>query len=191
MADRSALLRTALEGHLGHDPGALRLRAVGGGSINTASVVEADGQRWFVKWNEHPLPRQFEAEAAGLRAMRRAATDLVIPEVIAFDDRPGQAFLLIEHLPPGRRVADFDVRLGRGLAALHQASDARGFGFELDGTCGATPQPNPWTSSWAAFYVEHRLHHQIGLAARRGAGRSEVSVLEAAAGRAGELIDDD
>jgi protein-ribulosamine 3-kinase len=191
MADRDALLRAALTRHLGQDPGPLQLSSVGGGSINTACVVHAGGASWFAKWNERPLPRQFEAEAAGLDAMRAAGSGLVIPEVIAFDDTPGQAFLLIEHLRPGRRVADFDDHLGRGLAALHRTTHTQGFGFALDGYCGATPQPNPWTASWSDFYVEHRLHHQIGLAARRGAGRREVQLLEAAAERARTLIDDD
>ena len=169
-------LRALLERELGTGVGDLDRRPLGGGCINDAFVVDAGG-RWVVKGNDRALPRQFEAEAAGLRALRAASSSLVIPAVLGHDDDAG--FLVIEYLEPGRPAADFDERLGRGLAELHRATDARGFGFELDGYCGATPQPNPWTGSWPEFYATHRLAHHTRLARDRGLDPTTVDMLDA------------
>jgi fructosamine-3-kinase len=188
---RREALRQALEQARGEDPGELELTPAGGGCINTAALVEVGGERLFVKWNDRPLPRQFEAEARGLQAMHDADCGLVIPRPIVFSDRPGAAFLALEYLPPGRRVTDFDLKLGRGLAALHQTTDARGFGFELDGYCGATPQPNGWLDDWATFYAERRLGHQLRLARAAGMSRRDGDVIERAIERARELCADD
>jgi fructosamine-3-kinase len=191
MSTREESIRTAVSEALGEDPGALSFRAVGGGCINTASTFDVDGRTLFAKWNDHPLPRQFEAEAAGLRALADADSGLVIPAPVAFSDEPGRAFLVIEYLERGARKPGFDDDLGRGLAALHRATSDRGFGFPLDGYCGATPQPNPWTQSWTEFYADHRLGHQLRLARERGMSRDDGAIVERAIERARELLDDD
>lgn len=126
-------------------------RPVAGGDTNHAAVFEAGGQRLFVKHNPHDLPGQFQSEALGLRAMAASGTSLVVPEVVHVAD----GFLVLEFLEPGPRPTS--EAIGVGLAELHRATDARGFGFEVDGTCGATPQPNPWHHDWVTFYVEQRL----------------------------------
>lgn len=38
------------------------------------------------------------------------------------------------------------------------------FGFPVDNTIGATPQPNGWMDNWVDFYREKRLRHQLQLA---------------------------
>ncbi|HBP17693.1 MAG TPA: hypothetical protein DEA08_07865 [Planctomycetes bacterium] len=185
---RAQLVSAALSEALG-EPLEVTLRGAGGGCINSAAIAEAGGRTWFLKWNERPLPRQFEAEARGLEAMRAAESGLVIPAVIARSDAgPGQSFLLIEHLPPGARQPGFDEALGRGLAQLHRASAAEGFGFFLDGYCGATPQPNGWLSDWVEFYRERRLGHQLRLAEQRGIGRELLRDGERLLERLPELL---
>lgn len=187
-----AVLRDALEEATGAVPGALPRTPLGGGSINEVFVVEVAGARWVVKGNDHAIERQFAAEAAGLRALKSSGTSLVIPEVLCFrDEGPGARFLVLEYLEAAPRVADFDERLGRGLAELHRCTDARGFGFDLDGTCGATPQPNPWTASWPAFYAEHRLRHQHRLARAAGMAEHDLDRLAALCARLPEWIHDD
>ena len=126
-------------------------RAVPGGDTNRAAVFTSNGQKLFVKHNAHGLPRQFEAEAAGLDALRASGTSLIVPAPV----HVAPDFLVLEYLPPG--PSPDPIAIGTGLAALHRATDSRGFGFPLDGTCGATPQPNPWTGDWPTFYVEQRL----------------------------------
>jgi len=37
------------------------------------------------------------------------------------------------------------------------------FGFAVDNTIGATPQPNGWMDSWVDFYRERRIRHQLQL----------------------------
>jgi fructosamine-3-kinase len=68
----------------------------------------------------------------------------------------GSAFLALEWLEPGPRARDFDVRLGRGLAALHRAGAPR-YGAECDNFIGSLPQDNRAAGSWARFYAERRI----------------------------------
>lgn len=137
-------------------------RAVGGGCISEALRLETNRGTFFVKLHGGP-GALFSAEARGLEALRNSGTSLVVPEVLAFADptpgRPG--FLVLEHLSPG--PGPDPVAFGRGLAALHRATSSQGFGFDVDTYCGATLQPNPWTSAWVPFYREHRLGHQLRL----------------------------
>lgn len=185
-------LRPALEEALGAVVGELERRPLGGGCINEAFVIDAGGERWVVKGSDHAAPQQFGSEAAGLRALRASGTSLVIPRVLcARDQDDGRGFLVLEYLEPGARADDFEERLGRGLAELHAHGSERGFGFETDGVCGATPQPNPWTDSWVEFYAEHRIGHQTRLARDNGLGRDDVRRLETLAARLGEWIHDD
>jgi fructosamine-3-kinase len=189
-----ASLRECLESALGRSLVSFERRPLAGGCINQAFELRAGGERWFVKGNAHPLPDQFRAEAEGLRALRESGTSLRIPDVVAFRDHDaagGDAFLVLEFLDPGSRVRDFDEALGRGLAELHEASSERGFGFDLDGYCGATPQPNGWMDEWAEFYTERRIGHQIRLARESGLPATDVGVLESLLARLPALVDDD
>lgn len=172
------VLRQELEVALKRPVDEIASRPLGGGCINQARILDVDGDRFFFKSNTHALPRQFEAEAAGLREMRVSGTSLVIPEPIAWLDTEGARFLVTEYLEPGRRVGDFDERLGVGLAELHACSHENGFGFELGGYCGATPQPNGWMRDWPGFYAERRLGHQLRLARERGIAPDIASRLE-------------
>lgn len=192
---RAEALRDALRRSTADDPGPLRFEPCGGGCINQAARVRARGRDLFVKWNDHPLPRQFEAEAAGLGALRDAAgeagaTALQVPEVVAFDDGgPGRAFLALAWVDAGAPGRGHDEALGRGLAGLHRRADPRGFGFELDGYCGATPQPNPWTSDWVEFYRRHRLEHQLALARGRGLPGADAAPIARLLDRLPDLLD--
>jgi fructosamine-3-kinase len=185
---REAALARAFGEALGVEVGPLSLRPAGGGCINTAATVDAGGETWFVKWNDRPLPGQFAAEAAGLEAMRESGSPLVVPKPLVWSDAPGASFLALEYLPPGRKQPSFDEALGAGLAALHRASSDAGFGFSVDGYCGATPQPNGWLPDWPTFYRERRLEHQLRLAAGRGYGGEALRVGERVCARLEALI---
>ncbi len=161
---------------------------VGGGCINQAARLDTSAGPFFAKWHPAPPPGMFAAEAEGLAALGAGGTSLVVPAPVAWHDVGGggdgavgddgterdnagggeAGFLVTTWLAPGRPGPAFDERLGAGLAALHRAT-ADAFGFDRDGYCGSTPQPNGWLDTWVDFYRERRLRHQVRLA--RDAGR--------------------
>jgi hypothetical protein len=49
------------------------------------------------------------------------------------------------------------------------------FGFAVDNTIGATPQPNEWMDDWVEFYRERRLRHQLDLLGTRLTGRVHIA----------------
>jgi fructosamine-3-kinase len=55
------------------------------------------------------------------------------------------------------------------------------FGFVCDNTIGGTPQPNPWESDWVRFFREHRLRHQLKLAANSRLNQQAEPLLRAGA----------
>jgi len=160
------MLERAIERAIGAPVRILRRAPLGGGSINDTTHIETTQGAFVVKAHRRAPSRMFQAEADGLNALRASGTTLAIPRVIAVGaDEPGApSFLVLEYLAAVRRRADFDERLGRGLAELHRAG-ADQFGFHTDNYCGATRQPNPWTPKWIDFYGESRLGHQLRLAA--------------------------
>jgi fructosamine-3-kinase len=170
----------------------MELSGGGGGSINRSAILQCATTRLFVKWNDRPLPRQFEAESEGLKELRAARTSLRIPEPYAhYDGAAGESFLLMEYLEPAAECEAYDELLGRGLAELHRHGSEAGFGFTMDGYCGATPQPNPWHTNWSQFYSDQRIGHQLSLAERCGMRPADLAVLEQLRARLDEWIDDE
>ena len=169
MTDADAAVARAIERATGAPVRILRRIPLGGGSINDTARIETTAGTFVVKAHRHAPTSMFRAEADGLTALRASGTTLVIPNVVAVGtDEPDRAsFIVLEDLAPGRRIPDFDEALGRGLAELHRATAAQ-FGFHADNYCGATPQPNPWTAKWVAFYGESRLGYQLHLAVGAG-----------------------
>lgn len=138
-------------------------KPVSGGSINRAHAVRlADGRDIFVKSNAGADARMFACEARGLAWLREARA-LRVPDVLAVSER----FLALELLEPGAKVRDFDVRLGRGLAALHQAG-APSFGLDHDNFIGDLPQANSPSPSWAKFYATRRIEPLVRRAVDSG-----------------------
>ncbi len=141
-------------------------RSVGGGCINAAWVVEDGKRRFFVKTNRADQLPMFEAEALGLAALAQAGA-VRVPQPVCFGASEGHAYLVLEYIELGSGRSRTAQRLGEQLAALHHATAAQ-FGWSLDNTIGATPQPNAWLDDWVAFWRERRLGFQLQLAARNG-----------------------
>lgn len=138
-------------------------RPLSGGDICQAFLVLlADGSRVFLKTRPQAPPAMFPAEARGLEWLRQVGA-LRLPEVVAA--RP--ELLALEYLEPGSRVADFEERLGRGLAHLHRAPVV-GFGLDHDNFIGPLPQANAPRASWVEFYIERRLRPQVAAALHSG-----------------------
>lgn len=160
--------------------GAIGSRSISGGDINEAYRIDlADGRRIFVKTNSHAPPRMFEAEARGLSFLReglRSDSPLVVPEVLAVDER----FLALEYLE--RSNEEDAAGLGRGLAEMHSRS-AEMFGAELPNFIGTLHQVNDPRPKWVDFYREQRLGSQLGLPGAR-------RLIDAEARRRFELLFD-
>jgi fructosamine-3-kinase len=142
---------------------------VHGGSINECWRWPGEGGDAFVKLAPAERAGMFEAEAAGLEALREAAA-LRVPAVLGCGIAGGSAVLALEWLefePAAESDARTQARLGEQLAMLHRVSAPR-FGWQRDNTIGATPQPNAWHADWVEFYVQRRLGFQLQLAAQRG-----------------------
>ena len=138
-------------------------RPVSGGDINSAhEMTLADGRIVFVKSNAVADPTMFAAEARGLAWLAEARA-LRVPRVLAIDE----TFLVLERISAGKRRPDFDERLGRNLAALHQFG-APGFGLDHDNFIGRLPQSNTPAENWPDFYRTRRLEPQLRLAREAG-----------------------
>ena len=153
---------------------------LGGGCINNALRLCTSAGDFFLKWNLGCESDMFIKEAAGLREMCAAENEfLVIPIVIwakESDDLPG--FLLLEYLQPSVATSNFDERLGRGLAVLHQKSVPE-YGFHHDNYCGLTEQNNQWDTSWIEFFGSRRIMYLVHLiSAKRGLSSSEMAIYE-------------
>ncbi len=137
----------------------LEAQALSGGCINQAQRLRTDRGEVFVKSNAALQPGLFSAEAAGLQALRESPSALAVPRVLAFEDPAPSApgFLVLEYLGSGRPGPQYAATLGRGLAQLHTATSASGFGLSIDTYCGTTLQNNGWLSSWPDFYGTRRI----------------------------------
>jgi protein-ribulosamine 3-kinase len=180
-------VRDAVQARLGPVRGAA---PVAGGCINHGMRVELADGPVFVKYNADAPPGMFAAEARGLDALRAAADGLVVPRVLAWAEAEGgaPAWLALEWLEPSPRATDFAERLGRGLAALHRAGDADGWGWSEDNFIGPLPQANRPAASWAEFWRTRRLEPQLALARQSGRLPGSAAEWERLMDRLAELL---
>ena len=143
-------------------------RPIGGGDISAAWRCRTAEGPVFLKTGDAGAFDMFEAEACGLSEL--AAADAVrVPAVLATVRYGDGACLALEWLNLQSGAANAGRSLGRQLAALHRRTQAD-YGWSRDNTIGRTPQRNPLSGDWPAFYREHRLGCQLELAAVNGYG---------------------
>lgn len=161
-------VRRSVEARLGPVRGAA---PVAGGCINHGMRVQMADGPVFIKYNPDAPPGLFAAEARGLKALAAAADGVWVPQPLAWADAEegAPAWLAMEWVEPARRDSGFGARLGRGVAAMHRAGSADGWGWGEDNFIGPLPQANGRTGSWAEFWRTRRLQPQLDLT--RGAGR--------------------
>jgi len=149
-------------------------RPLSGGDINDAFEVRlADGRDVFVKCNVSAPNDMFVAEARGL-AWLGDAKALRVPTVLAASGANDLTpFLALELIRSRPRGANFDERLGRGLAALHRHG-AHAFGLDHDNYIGRLPQKNTFDVAWSEFYRVRRLGPQLKAAADAGLAPARV-----------------
>jgi fructosamine-3-kinase len=146
----------------------LRIRAIGGGSINTTfHITTSRSQQWFCKINDaRRFPDLFVLERQGL-ALLEATSAIRVPKVIACEDIDRDQVLILEWIDEGLRTDDFWKTFGRQLAGLHQHT-GRTFGLDHDNYMGALPQSNKPSFDWVDFFIHQRLEPQVAMAAARG-----------------------
>lgn len=145
---------------------ARRPRAVGGGCINAAYLIEHEGRRYFVKTNAAATAAMFAAEFAGLHEIARSET-VRVPLPVCHGIAGDAAFLVLEYIEFGSGGAGGAAELGRQLARMHRIT-RDSYGWTMDNTIGSTPQRNTCAARWADFWREQRLRVQLQLAAQNG-----------------------
>jgi fructosamine-3-kinase len=184
-------LPAAVRASVERQVGAIRSVApVGGGCISDTYRVESGARPIFLKHHAAAPAGMFAAEADGLRALRAAAGDaLRVPAVVAIDDAgDAAAWIALEWLEPGPRGPGFGERLGRGLAALHRAKTAGGWGWPRPNFIGSLPQENAPSPSWGEFWRDRRIIPQLRQAADAGRDTGPRRLWERLLDRLPELL---
>lgn len=135
-----------------------------GGCIHDAWRIEGGGQRYFVKTNRADCVGMFAAEAAGLAALAATHT-LRVPQPACHGANRETSWLVLEYIALERKGSM--RRLGEQLATLHRTTGTH-YGWPNYNYIGAMPQINTPTDDWCGFWREHRLGHQLTLAATNG-----------------------
>jgi len=125
-----------------------------------------DSTPLFLKKNAPSFLPFFKAEALALREMEETHT-IRVPQVITWGVTELSSFLVLEFIPEGAPSASGQEKMGTLLAQMHRTPREH-FGWSQDNCIGATPQPNPYSTNWVSFYKDYRLHHQFGLAEKKG-----------------------
>ena len=141
-------------------------RSVGGGSINSASVIASGSKSFFLKTNSQNYADMFAAEVDGLNELSKPGV-IRVPRPVCFGEAESQAFLVLENIEMSCGVKASARDLGVRLAKLHQVK-ANQFGWFRNNLIGATTQINSYSNSWVDFYREHRLKFQLSLAEKQG-----------------------
>eukprot|EP00545_Synedropsis_sp_CCMP1620_P013880 CAMPEP_0119024436 /NCGR_PEP_ID=MMETSP1176-20130426/31892_1 /TAXON_ID=265551 /ORGANISM="Synedropsis recta cf, Strain CCMP1620" /LENGTH=340 /DNA_ID=CAMNT_0006979739 /DNA_START=1 /DNA_END=1026 /DNA_ORIENTATION=+ len=150
----------------------------GGGGATTSAVFDvATSQKFFVKATTGVATTMLQAEYEGVKEMATTQT-IRVPTPIAYGNEGRKAYVVFEYLNfCGAGGSNFD--LGVQLAKMHRCTSPKNqYGFHIDNTIGATPQPNmPWMDDWADFWDVHRLGHMLTLTNDAGYGSDEISAL--------------
>ncbi|UPQ97484.1 fructosamine/ketosamine-3-kinase [Chloropicon primus] len=162
----------------------VRVSGGGGGSgwAQTHVLDLKGGGKLFAKIAKgRGKDEMFRGEYEGLNAMNGTGT-VGVPRAFHYDDLYGSgkgSWILMEFVDLSGRLDQAELGLKLGL--MHMADpvvasrddededededeeESRPFGFFVDNSIGATPQPNDWTADWVEFYREKRLWHQLKL----------------------------
>lgn len=148
----------------------------GGGGASTSTVTDkVTGERFFVK-SARSGNEMLRAEYLGVREMSETNT-IRVPKPVSYGEHGGRAFVMFEYLEFTNEGRGGQYQLGKQLAQMHRHTSEKGFGFHVDNTIGATPQPNPWVDDWADFWIYNRLDHMLRLTGGAGMKAEKVEQL--------------
>ncbi len=138
----------------------LKSENLSGGCISNAYKITSDeGEKFFVKINEHTPPDMFKKEAHGLKELQNAGA-IRVPQVTLATEY----YLVEEFIEEGTKSGNFFEDFGRNFAQLHKYNGSS-FGFYEDNYIGSTPQKNlnENNTGWVEFYFTKRLLFQLTL----------------------------
>ncbi|KAG7360888.1 fructosamine/ketosamine-3-kinase [Nitzschia inconspicua] len=151
--------------------------AGGGGATTGALLDKKTNEKFFLKSARGGLD-MLRAEYEGVKAMADTGT-IQVPTPIAFGQHEAtrQGFALFEYLNFCGGGSQY--QLGVMLAKMHKRgiSPNGKFGFHIDNTIGATPQPNAWEEDWTDFWDKHRLGHMLKLTGDAGFAADKIQKL--------------
>lgn len=146
----------------------------GGGGASTSAVSDqATGERYFVK-SASGAKDMLRAEYLGVKEMSETST-IRVPKPVTFGEHGSKAFVIFEYLEFTGGGSQYEM--GQQLAKMHRSLSDKGFGFHVENTIGATPQPNGWMNSWPDFWDKHRLGHMLTLTYDAGLSQDKVEKL--------------
>lgn len=163
-------------------------KAISGGDINRAFLLQGKDARYFVKLNRAELVAMFAAEFAGLNELSQTQT-VKVPKPIIFGQTETASFLVLEFLDLKRSTLQSARLFGMQLAQLHLLKQPF-FGWHIDNTIGSTPQKNTKNQNWITFWREKRLGFQLQLAAQKGYGGQLQALGEKLSQRLGDFFVD-
>jgi fructosamine-3-kinase len=150
--------------------------AGGGGASTSVLIDEATQGKYFLK-SSYGDNDMLKAEYHGVKAMSDTNT-IKVPKPIAHGKCDSQTFVVFEYV--NFCSGGSGQELGINLAKMHKRLSPSGkFGFDMDNTIGATPQPNGWCDEWSVFWDEHRLGHMLTLTHDAGFAKVEIDALRA------------
>ena len=169
-------LITQIESYTGKTFSLQKSRSVAGGCINHAVSIETGDEKFFIKFNTANLVEMFNAEAAGLKELAKAAA-IKVPAVIASGCDQQQSWLILQHLQFAHGSADASELAGRQLAQLHHFTQAQ-HGWHQNNFIGSSPQINPRHDSWIDFWKQARLGYQLNLARQKSFSGKVIQLTE-------------
>ena len=138
------------------------IEQVHGGDIHNAWRIEFSNKKLFLKRNIRNK-KFLEFEKYCLQNLRKYINqeNLVIPEVIAYNNIKNIEILLIEWID----MNNFDQKkLGKGLGELHlksAESNPKMFGFPVEGFIGTTDQKKGMEDNWIDCFLNLRIIPQL------------------------------
>lgn len=160
---------------------------VTGGDIHSAFRTQCQFGPVFVKLAQGALAVPLAAEADGLAGLAQAS-ELRVPNLVAFGASADTTYLVLEWLDFESKSSAANRILGKHLAQLHRHS-AESFGWRCDNVIGRTPQLNPVMTDWPEFFASARLEPQLRRAETNGAGAGTVASVSAVIASLHRLLD--
>ncbi|MGX7091670.1 fructosamine kinase family protein [Hutsoniella sourekii] len=133
----------------------IHYQEVSGGDVNAAYRIETQaGESLFLLVQAGRDQAFFAGEVAGLKRMAQAG--IQVPEVIAFGDLEGDAYLILTYLDEVGQGSQ--KQLGELVARLHLTHQPEGlYGFDYPYQGSDISFSNQWTDCWVELFVQRRL----------------------------------